>query len=455
MLTSNQGERASMVDDVANGWTDADIFGRTFDVIVIGAGSAGIMAAIQAARVGADTLLIEKNGMLGGTTTVASVNFPGLFHADGHQIIAGIGWELVRDAVEAEGRTLQDFSDPKICRTRHPQHHIYVNRCIFASLAEERLIEAGGKMLLHTMLADVTRQAGLWQLRLCTIEGLKTTSCRILVDCSGDAQAVGLLGLERRMSPELQPGTIQFTLGGYDLESIDVEELDRRAEQAIQDGRLRRHELRFAGISRILGNRGDNAIHNCRLRPHTSVGKTHADIAGRQSLQRVYRFLRGQPGLENLKIEYCANETGIRETWTIVGKETVTLADYQSGRVWPDAVCNSWYPVDIHRPNGDGIDKRHLPEGVLPTIPRGAMLPAQSENLLVAGRCASGDQEANSAFRTQPSCMAMGQAAGAMGALAVQTGTEVSQLPMPRVHALLKEHGAILPGERIACAATT
>lgn len=338
--------RIAMADDRAQAWTEEDFFDRTFDVVVIGGGAAGTVAAIQAAREGADTLLVEKNGILGGTTVVASVNFPGLFHAEGHQIIGGIGWDLVRSAVEAEGRTLQDFTDPDICRTSHPRHHILVNRFLYASLAEEALVEAGGKLLLHTMLAEVSRAGGLYRLRLCTIEGLKATSSRVLIDCSGDAQAVGLLGLERRINAERQPGTIQFTLSGYDLDALDVETLERNAEQAVRDGRLRRDELRFSGVARILRKRGNNVIHNCGLRPYTSIGKSHADIAGRQSVQRLYRFLKTQPGFEALKVDFLANETGIRETYTIAGRERITAKDYRSGRRWPDAVCNSWYPID-------------------------------------------------------------------------------------------------------------
>lgn len=83
---------------------------KSFDIVVIGAGTAGTIAAIQAGRLGLRTLLIEKNGMPGGTTTVAAVNFPGLFHAWGRQIIAGIGWELVSGAVALTGARLPDFT---------------------------------------------------------------------------------------------------------------------------------------------------------------------------------------------------------------------------------------------------------------------------------------------------------------------------------------------------------
>ncbi|HET6428574.1 MAG TPA: FAD-dependent oxidoreductase, partial [Phycisphaerae bacterium] len=83
----------------------------------------------------------------------------------------------------------------------------------------------------------------------------------------------------------------------------------------------------------------------------------------------------------------------------------------------------------------------------VPTIPRGAMLPAGSRFLLVAGRCISGDKEAHSAYRVEAPCMATGQAAGAMAALSAQTGADPEDLPIPDVHAMLRQHGAIVPGD--------
>lgn len=85
---------------------------------------------------------------------------------------------------------------------------------------------------------------------------------------------------------------------------------------------------------------------------------------------------------------------------------------------------------------------------LLATIPRGALLPAGSQFLLVAGRCVSSEREANSAVRVECPCMAMGQAAGAMAALSARTGTDPEKLPIGDVLALLREHGAIVPGEQ-------
>ena len=110
----------------------------------------------------------------------------------------------------------------------------------------------------------------------------------------------------------------------------------------------------------------------------TSAGRTAAEVAARRALMRIYRFLRSQPGLKNLTIDFTAAECGIRESCTIRGKKRITARDYAAGRVWEDAVCYSFYPIDIHRPSGDGVDLRPLAEGTFPTIPRGAMLPLGS-----------------------------------------------------------------------------
>ncbi len=104
------------------------------DVVVVGGGTAGTIAAIQAARAGAKTVLIEHGSQLGGTTTVGGVAFPGLFHAWGKQIISGIGWELVEQAVKMDGGELPDFARPT---RRHWEHQVLVNPFLYSILAEE------------------------------------------------------------------------------------------------------------------------------------------------------------------------------------------------------------------------------------------------------------------------------------------------------------------------------
>src|SRR5688500_1780470 len=148
---------------------------RHYQVVVIGGGTAGLVAAIQAGRAGASTLLVEKSGVLGGTTVLNEVNFPGLFHAWGRQIIAGIGWELVSETVAELNGVLPDFSAWR----EHPHYRLQVrvNRAVFAALADEKVVQSGTQLSLHTMLAAAQPTSRGWELTLCGKEGLRTVTC--------------------------------------------------------------------------------------------------------------------------------------------------------------------------------------------------------------------------------------------------------------------------------------
>ena len=423
-----------------------------YEVIVIGGGTAGTVAAIQAGRAGAGTLLIEKNGVLGGTLTVAGVNNPALFHAWGRQVIAGIGWELVRRTLEETCTDPPDFSDPT---APHWQHHVGVNKAIYAALSDQAAVDAGVEILLHAMPAAVALADGRWRVDVCTKSGLRRTRAKVLIDATGDANAVALAGFDLIRPEPAQPGTLVMHCSGYDVDRLDVEAIDIAARQAIADGELLVTDIGWSpdGAAGFLRKRGYNANHITVVAADSSEGRTGAEIAARQSMLRMVRFFRSQPGLEGFRIEGFAPECGIRETVVIRGKATITGADYVAGRRYADAVCYCFYPIDIHLDHGEGVDARPLAEGVLPTIPRGAMLPAGSRFLLVAGRCISGDREAHSAYRVEAPCMATGQAAGAIAALSARTGVDPEELPIAEVRDLLRQHGAIVPGDGPASAA--
>ncbi|WP_116950250.1 FAD-dependent oxidoreductase [Jiangella endophytica] len=417
---------------------------ETYDVVVVGGGPAGVPASIQAARLGSRVLLIEKNGGLGGTTTTVGVNLPGLFHAWGEQVIAGIGWELLAAAVELGGDTLPDFTDDE---RPHYLRQVRVNPYVYGAVLMEAVAAAGVHPALHTMLAGAHWDGNAWQLLVCSKEGLRSVGAARLVDCTGDADAVGLAGLARVRNPELQPGTLVYRLSGYDPGSLDYDVLDGAYESAVTAGDLvpsdfGAHDRPLRGFLRKYG---DTAMHLPGVDGATGRGRSAAEAAGRASLLRVLRFLRRQPGLERVTVAYCGAEVGIRESTTIVAQRQVTAEDYLAARRFDDAVCHSFYPIDIHRPDGDGIYKVFLDQGRVPTIPRSAMIPRDNAYAIVAGRAIAGDQAAHSAFRVQATAMATGQAAGAMAALAAARAARVDEVDLEDLRRVLRRNGAIVP----------
>ncbi|MFK7691999.1 FAD-dependent oxidoreductase [Paenibacillus sp. HJGM_3] len=428
-----------------------------YDVLVFGGGPAGCAAAIQAARDGVRAALVEKNGMLGGTTTVASVNFPGLFHTRlGRQVIRGIGWELIEETVARGGADLQDFSVPYE-PGRHPAHHISVNRFVYATVLDDMCVQAGVTLRLHELPAAIRPDGDGCVAVLAGKSGLTAVRARKLVDATGDANIAALLGCALEEDACKQPGTLIYRLGGYALAEVDRTALERLAREAIAAGELRPTDFSRPGpgeppLWRELRSGGGNHNHIVGIDAATSPAKTATELHARAALLRAYRLLRRVPGCERLAVEDVAVECGIRDTRRIVGETRITGDAYKTGYVWPDAVCYSYYPIDIHRHDDNTIDIRPLADGVVATIPYGALVPQGSEHLLAAGRCISGDAEAHSAYRVQASASAIGQAAGAAAAIAARRGVAVRDVDVAELRDALRRAGAIVPAPAAAAA---
>ena len=412
------------------------------DVLVVGGGSAGHVAAIQAGRLGAKTVLLERNSQLGGTTTTGGVCFPGLFHAWGKQVISGIGWELVAKSVEVDGRKLQDFTRN---HRSHVPHHVDLNGQLYSLLAEEACLDAGVSLAYYQYPEKVTQTPEGW---LVEVRGQGVNyqlRCKQIIDCSGNATVVGMLGFERMRGDERQPGTQVVVYKGLDKEVIskNAKQIQQMYDQAVKEGRLQKGDTWSGKAMQPIRSRKGNVNHIFGADATDAGTQTQTNLAGRKSVLRMLKFLKTIPGGENASIDRMMNETATRETFRIKGESTITVNDYQNGRKFDDALCYSFYPIDLH--TKDGVTPKHLKRGVVPTIPRGALIPKGSTNLMVAGRCLSSDRLANSAARVQASCMGMGQAAACTAVLAAKSSTTPKEVPLGEIHSLLREHGAIVP----------
>lgn len=369
------------------------------DLLVVGAGTAGTIAAIQAGRAGAKTLLVERSHQLGGTTTKGGVAFPGLFDAWGKQVIAGIGWELVRESVELDGGTLPDFRKiPK----NHWENQVLLNQFIYSLLAEEKCADAGVEIAYYEFPHTIVKTDDGWQVDVVGPGTRRRVFCKQIIDCTGGADIVGMLGLTRMRDEETQPGSMLFNL-----------------EECHKPGRKRNQDIYVHGAD-----------------SSNSVTITKANLAGRHNILNLVRK-------HKKRLTHLQPETAFRESYRILGEYVIDVDDYTLGYVFKDALCYAFYPVDLH--TRDGVKPKPLGFGHVPTIPRRALIPKDSEDIMVAGRSVSSDRLANSGLRVQASCMAMGQAAGVTAVLAAQKNTTPLDVPITEIRAMLKRHGAILP----------
>ncbi|TCS88330.1 FAD dependent oxidoreductase [Anseongella ginsenosidimutans] len=412
----------------------------TTDIVVVGGGTAGTIAAIQAGRAGRKTVLIESGSQLGGTTTIGGVSFPGIFFAWGKQVIGGIGWELVQEAVALNDDTLPNFSIPH--GRQHWRHQVRLNGHLYAMLAEEKALEAGVDIRYYETPLKITFRKNNWEIETVGKGVHSTIVCNQLIDCTGNALPAAMAGYDVLREEEIQPGTLMFKLDGYDLQTLDQELIKQRYKEALDKGEFTREEFR-GNIMGLLSSRGDNIQHIMGADSTTSETHTLANIHGRKSLLRHLRFLRTLPGCEKTKLVDMQTETATRETFRIDGHYKITHEDYVTGKLFDDAVSYSYYPIDLH--DAHGVIPDHLQEGVVASVPLRALVPKKSRNFIVAGRCLSSDRLANSALRVQASCMGMGQAAGAAAALANIQNISPLEVPLKELRQLIESHGGIVP----------
>lgn len=406
----------------------------TADVAVIGAGTAGVFAAIAAAKSGAKTVLVEKNSSLGGTVTTAGVSFPGLFFAWGRQIISGPCWEAIQRAAALGGAKIPRI---QFRPQRHWQEQIRLNRFIYTAVLWEMLKENGVTVLTNAMLSAVTETEEKAVLQVAAKEGLWEIEARAAVDATGDANLVQMAGYPVEKSRPQQPATLQNHISGYHLADVDFAMLENQFSGAGFAEHITAADL----IRYLKDHRID--VHIASTDADTSAGKTQLEYDASRTVLAIYTFYRSIKGLENLTVDFAAGETGVRESNRIVGAQTITAADYISGRHYSDAVCYAFYPIDRHVMSG--IEQRFFAENVVGEIPYGALIPQNARKILCAGRCIASDSEANSALRVQAVCMASGQAAGCAAAISAQENMPVKDVPYDRLCGCLNEMGAIVP----------
>ncbi|MBR5445523.1 MAG: FAD-dependent oxidoreductase [Clostridia bacterium] len=426
--------------------------GKHYDLIVCGCGVAGFTAAVQGARAGLKTAVIERYAMPGGILTVGGNNDIAQFFAHHKQVIRGIGWEYVTRLAEAGYAVIPD----KMAEGPHWIYGVHVNIPAAAHLMDVMLMEAGVNLYYSQPIAAVETEEGTEETIVTAViiaskEGLRRLTGKVFIDCTGDGDAAVYAGAQFECGGEsedgfLQPGTLRFYLDPLDLPADVKQNADRILREYREQGIMDPTDVRGRTMDTILEARGNNIGHVSGFNGADSDSRTASEVAGRASIYRLMNALKdaGVPMDPFPPIEVIAPEVAVRESRRILCDGYMTEEKYVSGYEYPDAVCTSFYPIDLHRHGDNGIRQTFLTDGQIPTVPLSALIVKGISNMLVAGRCASGDRLANSAYRVKASCMAMGQAAAACAAVALRDGVTLRQADLEKIRTLLRQNDAIV-----------
>lgn len=441
-----------------------------FDVIVCGAGASGVTAALAAARSGAHTLLIERYGFAGGSST-ASLVYPWMsFHSNhGEQVIGGLAQEIVDRLVERGGSPghLRDTIGFTYSVTPFDTE-------LYKLLLDELFEEAGVEVRYHTTLAQVETDADQVKTIHTTGKGgSRSYSARFYIDASGDGDLAVAAGADyhagRPDDGRMQPMTMNFVLHGVEIDAIReymqahpedfhpgsrISALDQSPltggsgffeiwKQHAPAGIPRDRMLFFIGLQP-----GEVMVNTTRILHHDGTiaeELSQAEIEGRRQIRWLVEFCREYlPGFRHSTLARMPTQVGVRETRHIVGQYTLTAQDILSARRFPDVIARNGYPLDVHDPNGDALESQDIVHGAAYDIPYRCLVPQRGNNLLVTGRCISSTHTASSSARLTPCCMALGEAAGVAAALAVQKRRSAAEVPVEELQSLLRRQGAIL-----------
>lgn len=415
------------------------------DVIVVGSGSAGSSAAIAAARSGADTILVERFGFLGGTSTQVLDTFYG-FYTPGsvaYKVVGGVPDDVVTRLKKYNAA----FERPNTYGAgTGVTYDPYLLRIVWEQLVQE----AGVRLLYHSFCTDVIRDGN----RITGVivngkRGLMKLTARVVIDCSGDADVSHQAGAPYERAGDIDPAqtlTTTFRMIHVDIErakAFGKKAMWEKMEEATATGS---YDLpRREGSWHITPHEG--VIHTIMTRiadvdATDPVALTNAEIEGRRQTLEYVRFLQDYvPGFENAKLSWLCAPIGVRETRRIYGRYRLTRDDCLTARKFEDAVAACGAPIEDHH-GGSDTKWEYLPDGMTYDIPYRALLPNEIDGLLVAGRCFSATHDAHASCRSMAQMMALGQAAGVAAALSVQQDLLPHELATAPLQDTLTQMGA-------------
>lgn len=429
------------------------------DVLVVGSGPAGLSAAIASAREGVSTMLVERYGCFGGVISQVGVEGFAWYRHEGTVEAGGLAFEYEETAKALGGSTKECQSDSEALDAE-----------MFKYVADRMVLEAGVKPLLHSYAAEAIVEDGV-------IKGIITEGksgrlavlAKRVIDCTGDGDVAALAGAPFTKRENLAWVTPMFHCRGVDTEKFlkyvkeDLKPTygDWKGEwamktngkeddmfspylvkpftDAIKDGVLEQPDhIGYGGTYSTVSPEGEvtqlNVVFMGGVDCTDVEDLTRAEIEGRQAIINAIDALRRYaPGFENARLRNFGMTMGTREARQIEGHYIMTGQDVRSEARFEDS-------IGIFAEFIDGNGDLWIPTtGRYFQIPYRSILPKEIDNLLVGGRCISGEIDAHSSFRNMSCCVVTGQGAGVAAAVSVKENVPTSKVDIKKVQEALKK----------------
>ena len=409
------------------------------DVLVAGSGPAGFSAAVNAARQGAKTILIENADAVGGVATVGMMS-----HFTGS----------VRSRFYSE--LLERMSE----RNRYEGNEVppvVIDTEQMKTLCLDMLAEAGAEVRLYTMACDVILEDGrVTGVIIESKSGREVIACRVLIDATGDGDLAARAGVPyfkgRESDGLMQPVSIMFKVAGVDYDravfpgsfetTVDTPrgELQALAKKLLPfpAGHVLLYKNMLPGVVTV------NMTNCIQIDGTDALSLTRGEMVCRSQLNAIVDFLREYvPGYEKCFLISSASLLGVRETRHFKGLYTLTGEDILSCAHFEDwVVREARFNFDVHNLTGASLDatgvQKKFPRDNAYEIPYRCLLPDGVDGLLLAGRNISGTHMAHSNYRVMPMCVAMGEAAGVAAALASARGVDPKQVPAADIQDIIR-----------------
>jgi len=435
---------------------------RTADVVVVGGGPGGIGAAVMAARSGADTVLIERYGHLGGMGTGGLVTIiPNLSDFSGKQQIAGISQEWIdrlkrRDAADHPKREHWGSKDSKLVayyenrsffnvREKTVIYSVHIDAEISKCILNEMVTEAGVKTYLHSWgtepIMDGNKVKGvIFESK----SGRQAVLAKVVIDSTGDGDLLPLSGAEFKsdIDPALRIANLSFS---YWVANVDLKKYQEFRQTHAQELAEQMREIRKRGghAGFITSNLKDQESVVWVFPRYANSSQvdveelTRVEFLGRKEMLISHDYYKKNiPGFEKSFIVLTNPQLGTRGARRIVGEYLLTEKDMDTSVPFEDTIA-------IFPSVDRGQDSIKYP---LTYMPYRCMIPRKVNNLLVACRAFSSNAVHNNFFNLIPHCIALGEAAGIAAAQAVSSGVDLRKINIRALQASLKKRGAILPG---------